>query len=136
MKLELFSLCDAATSDPSGKLNILGAFDSLFSAQAPITHPACAVALRLRFEAADEGTHALEIRLTDSDGKPLLQPIKASIQIPPNSDPRSLARNFVLNFQQLKLSKFGEYAIDLFMDGASVSSIPLYISQAPAQPPK
>lgn len=134
MKLEIFSLCDAATADQSGKLNLLGAFDSLFAQQLPITHPACAIALRVRFEAAEEGAHSLEIRLSDSDGKPLMQPIKADIQIPSNPDPRSLARNFVLNFQQLKLPKFGEYAIDLLMDGKIMGSIPLYTVQV--QSPK
>jgi hypothetical protein len=134
MKLEIISLCDAATADQSGKLNILGSFDSLFASQLPITHPACAVALRIRFEAADEGNRVIELRLADSDGKQLLQPVKANIQVPSGADPRALVRNFVLNFQQLKLTKFGEYTIDLLFDSRPVASIPLYAIQTQPQP--
>jgi hypothetical protein len=126
MKLEVFTLCDAATADQAGKLNLLGAFDTLFASTAPLTHPACAIAIRLRFGSADEGDHVMELRFVDSDGKQLLQPVKANIQIGPGNESRTLSRNFVLNFQQLKLPKFGEYTIDFLFDSQPVSSIPLY----------
>ena len=50
MKVELYVLCDAATADAGGKLNILGVFDRLNAREAPVTHPLCALAVRLRFE--------------------------------------------------------------------------------------
>ena len=129
MKLELFTLCDAATADHSGKLNLLGAFDTLFARQAPLTHPSCAVALRMRFDPAEDGTHSLELRFVDSDGKPLLQPMKAPITIVASPDTRTHSRNFIVNFQQLRLPAFGEYRIDLFFDGQAVSTHPLYAIQ-------
>ncbi len=55
MKIEIFTLCDAATTDAAGKLNILGSFDRLNAVQAPITHPQCALAIKLRFERVEEG---------------------------------------------------------------------------------
>lgn len=129
MKLEAFTLCDAATADNSGKLNILGAFDSLFAPTAPLTHPACSVALRMRFDAVDEGTHAIELRLVNSDGQGVLPPMKANVGVNASPDLRTISRNFVLNIQQLKLPHFGEYRVDLFYDGAPVGSIPLYAMQ-------
>ena len=39
MRLEIFTLCDAAT-DSVGKLNILGSFDTLWAREAPVSHPA------------------------------------------------------------------------------------------------
>ena len=126
MRIEVFTLCDASTADPSGKLNLLGAFDTLFASSAPITHPACAVALRLRFENTDEGTHPIELRLVDTDGTSLLPPMKASLNVEALPEMRTISRNFILNFQQLRLPKFGEYTIDLIYNGAQVASIPLY----------
>jgi hypothetical protein len=50
MKVEIFTLCDAATTDAAGKLNILGSFDRLNATQTPVMHPQCALAIKLRFE--------------------------------------------------------------------------------------
>ncbi len=50
MKVEIFTLCDAATIDAAGKLNVLGSFDRLNSPAEPITHMHCALAIKLRFE--------------------------------------------------------------------------------------
>jgi len=59
MNIELFVLCDAAT-DQQGKLNILGAFDSLWAQKVPVSHPQCAVALRIRFSKIEEGEHNIK----------------------------------------------------------------------------
>src|SRR6185503_17128060 len=56
MQLEVFTLCDAAT-EHARKLNIIGTFDSLRAFEAPISHPQCAIAGRLRFEQIEEGEH-------------------------------------------------------------------------------
>ena len=44
MNIEVFSLCDAATND-RGKLNILGAFDTIGLVKLPGVHLQCSVAL-------------------------------------------------------------------------------------------
>ena len=49
MNIEAFLLCDAAT-DQLGKLNILGAFDNIFTKKVPFVHPACTIVARIRFE--------------------------------------------------------------------------------------
>lgn len=132
MKIEVFALCDAATGDNSGKLNLLGAFDTLFGANEPLVHASCAVALRMRFEPTDEGTHPIELRLLDGDGKTLIPPMKANVTVGPASEVRTVSRNFILNFQQLRLPKFGEYRIDLFYRGQPAGWIPLYALKARA----
>jgi hypothetical protein len=127
MKVEVFTLCDAATADHSGKLNLLGAFDTLFAPQAPLVHPSCAVALRLRFDLpAHSGRHTLELRLADSDGKAILPPMKGELELPTQAEPRSHSRNIIINIQQLQLPTFGEYTIDLFINGRQLASTPLY----------
>ena len=69
MDVEAFILCDCAT-DQQGKLNILGAFDRLYTRKIPAVHPACAVAVRLRFSKFEEGEHTIKINLIDADGNP------------------------------------------------------------------
>ncbi len=126
MRVEIFALCDAATADIAGKLNLLGTFDSLFAPSVPFVHPSCALAVRVRFELSDEGTHSLEIRLADSDGKAILPAMRSVIQVKATNDLKTIARNLVLNIQQLKLERFGEYTLDMFCDGKLVASSPLY----------
>src|SRR5689334_16766629 len=67
MQLEIFTLCDAAT-EHAGKLNIIGTFDSLRAFEAPISHPQCAIAGRLRFEEIEEGEHRVVLTFADEDG--------------------------------------------------------------------
>jgi hypothetical protein len=131
---ELFALCDAAT-DYQGKLNILGAFDTVWARQMPTVHPLCAVAVRLRFARTEEGAHKVRINIVNDDGKGIIKPIEASINMQfKDGAPSTLATNIILNLQGLKFENFGEHAIDLAIDGRHEASLPLYINEFPEIP--
>ena len=68
MEVEIFTLCDAATVDAAGKLNILGSFDRLNARETPVTHPQCALAIKLRFQRVEEGQKRIRITFLDPDG--------------------------------------------------------------------
>jgi hypothetical protein len=136
MKVEIFTLCDAATADSGGKLNILGSFDRLNANTTPVTHPLCALAIKLRFERLEEGQKRISISFVDSDGKAVMPMLDAGSQVtfPPGES--SVTACIVLQIQQMKLPNFGEYSIDLAVDGRHEASIPLFVKQAgPPQPP-
>ena len=57
MDIQIAVLCDAAT-DNNGKLNLLGAFDTIFTSQLPAIHPQCSIALRMTFNKVEEGVPA------------------------------------------------------------------------------
>lgn len=128
MKVEIFTLCDAATNDAGGKLNILGSFDRLMARQEPITHAQCAVAIKLRFERVEEGQKLLRIQLVDSDGKSVMPTIDAATQVNFKDESPTATASVVLNIQGLKLPRFGEYAIHLAVDGRHEASIPLFVA--------
>ena len=129
MKIEIFTLCDAATTDAGGKLNILGSFDRLMAKGEPIIHPHCAVAIKLRFERVEEGNKQLRIAFVDSDGKPVMQNVDAVTQVRFAPQDSTATTSVALNIQQVKLPHFGEYSIDLAVDGRHEGSIPLYVAQ-------
>src|SRR5271156_3834845 len=52
MNIQVAVLCDAATDD-NGKLNLLGAFDTIYTQQLPAVHPQCSIALRVTFFGGD-----------------------------------------------------------------------------------
>jgi hypothetical protein len=133
MNVEVFVLCDAAT-DYQGKLNILGSFDSIWSRNVPAVNPHCALALRIRFLKIEEGVHLLRINIVNEDGQPVISPFETKVDVR-STDIKtgSIARNMILNLQGMKFEKFGEYSIDLAIDGRHERSIPLYVNQVPDQ---
>jgi hypothetical protein len=130
MDVEAFILCDCAT-DQQGKLNILGAFDRLYTRKMPAIHPACAVAVRLRFSKIEEGDHNIKINFIDDDGNaagPVLEkPI--SITMPENEN--TTVRNIILNIYGLRLNKAGEYRFDFSFDGQQEACLPLKVIEIP-----
>ncbi|MCU0784709.1 MAG: hypothetical protein MUF81_11830, partial [Verrucomicrobia bacterium] len=66
MNIQVAVLCDAATDD-NGKLNFLGAFDTIYARELPAIHPQCAVALRVTFLSGDEGKRQMKLNFVDAD---------------------------------------------------------------------
>lgn len=131
MKLEVLTLCDAATDD-RGKLNILGAFDTLWIRQVPAVHPQCAIALRFRFTRLEEGEHAIKIVVMDADGKPVMPPLNGKLPVRMPPDTNTVAVNLILMIHGLKISGYGEYAVDVAVDGRQEASLPFFARQMPA----
>lgn len=132
MNIEAFILCDAAT-DQQGKLNVLGAFDSIFAKQTPAKHPACGVAARIRFEKIEEGNHPIRIDIIDQDGKSIGPKLDGNILVQVGDDVASSVINLILNIQGLELKNFGQYRIDLAIDGKIEASLPLRVNKIPEQ---
>ena len=131
MNVQIAVLCDAAT-DYGGKLNLLGTFDTVLAQQMPAVHPQCSVALRMVFEKIEEGNHKVKMNFVDDDGKFIMPSIEMPFDVALPADASFLARNFIINIQQLKFEQAGQYAIDIAIDGRHETSIPLQVKQAPS----
>ena len=132
MNIEAFLLCDAAT-DQQGKLNILGAFDTIWAGKLPAIHPACAIAVRIRYEKVEEGNHPIRIHIIDEDGKPIGPKLEVNVNVRIGDDIDSAVTNIVLNVQGLKFEKDGQYRIDLSIDNQIKSSLPFHVRKIPNQ---
>ena len=131
MNIQVAVLCDAATDD-NGKLNLLGAFDTIYTQQLPAIHPQCSVALRVTFFSDDEGKHELRFNFVDADGHSIMPgfpPIPVDVTLP--DDMHFGTRNFIVNIQQLKFENPGLYSIDIRLDDQSQASIPLLVKHNP-----
>ena len=129
MNIEVFSLCDAATVDVAGKLNVLGAFDTIFSGAIPVVYPQCTIALRIRFKGIERGEHRVVVNFVNSDGKHIIPSANGTVKINFPDEQRSGSANLVLNLQMLKLENFGECSIDLAVDGRNEASLPLFVRE-------
>lgn len=126
MNVQVAVLCDAATDD-NGKLNLLGAFDTIMTPQLPAVHPQCSIALRVTFSSEDEGQRNLKLNFVDADGKLIMPSMDVPVQVALPEDTHFLTRNFIVNIQQMKFEQPGLYSLDLFLDDRQQASIPLLI---------
>jgi hypothetical protein len=126
MTIQVAVLCDAAT-DYNGKLNLLGTFDTILAGQFPVLHPQCAVALRIMFDRIEEGHHNMKINFVDEDGHLIMQSMDIPIDVQFPGDATFLSRNFIINFQPLKLEQAGLYSVDVSLDNRPLTSIPLAV---------
>lgn len=126
MNVQIAVLCDAATDD-HGKLNLLGAFDTICSRQLPTTHTQCAVALRVTLLPIDEGDHILRLSIVDADGRGIMPQAEVPVAMAIPEDSHFGKRNFIFNLQHLKFASPGLYSVDLTLDNRAVTSIPLQV---------
>jgi hypothetical protein len=136
MKIELFLLCDAAI-DSGGKISILGIYDTITAPQAPAVHSRCAIVLKIRFDRIERGDHRLRLNIVDADGKPVVPTLDAPLNINfPDVLPSATAQ-LILDLQNLRFEKFGEYSLDLALDSRQEASIPIFVRQggSPQQQP-
>ncbi len=131
MRVECFTICDAAT-ESQGKLNILGAFANIWARQMPVKHPHCAIALRVRFFDGEEGNHPIVLTFADADGQSVIPPLNGNLGVQIQGAAGSAVANLILNLNNLELKEYGEYTIDIMIDGEHAASLPLYVQEAPA----
>ena len=126
MNIQVAVLCDSAT-EYQHRLCILGIFDTIRTHQLPATKPQCSIALQILWIKIEEGSHTIKTRFMDDDGNPALKPVNSSVEviIPPKSS--FVTTNHILNIQQLKFTKTGNYLIVIDIDGKTATEIQLQV---------
>ena len=128
MKIELLALADFA-ADYGGKLSVVGIFDTIFARQMPAVHAHCCLAVKLRFDKDEEGARRLRLAICDDDGRLVLPAMEIPIQVTMPPDAPTNTIQVVANIGGMKIESFGEYSIDLELDGRHEGSSPLYVRQ-------
>lgn len=130
MNLEAALICDAAT-DSGGKLNVLGAFDTVFAAAVPFKHQHMAIALRIRFAGHELGEHTVKIHFMDSDGQKVIPPLDGKLNIQFGAGAETAVGNLIINLNNVEFKQPGEYAVEIAIDGAQVHSMPFFVKTRP-----
>ena len=130
MIIQTAVICDAAT-DYQGKLNLLGAFDTISTIKMPAIHPQCSLALRVVFDRMEEGQHLFKLKFVDDDGKMIIpqMEVPVPVQFPP--DTNFSTRNIIINIQNLKFERAGSYSLEVAADNHHLVSIPLSVRLVP-----
>jgi hypothetical protein len=128
MRTELFTLCDFAQEN-SGKLTIVGTFDTIVARSFPCLHPGLAIVIRLRFDLWEFGRRRFRIETRDLDGAAATDPVSGSLEVKGVGN-ASAVSHLVFNITNLRLKSPGLINFVLFIDDKEISTIPLYLRKA------
>ena len=80
MRVELFTFCDFAQEN-TGKLTVVGTFDTIVSRNFPCTHCQLSMVIRLRFDLWEFSSHDFRIEGYNLDGDFNFEPIKGNVEV-------------------------------------------------------
>ena len=126
MKIELFTFCDFAQEN-SGKLTIVGTFDTIISRKFPCEHPQLSVVIRLRFDLWEFANHDFRIETRDLSGEMAIKPIQGKIEVKGVGNATAVS-HLVFTISNLHFQNSGVINFVLYVDDKELSSIPLYLS--------
>ena len=129
MQLEILTLCREARYNGQ-VLDVAGAFDIFMTPRVPLVVPSCWLAGRVRFERIEEGEHQIKIMLIDADGGLVVPEIVEDLAVKFAGDLPTVCKAFAIQFAQLVLPEYGEYAIKVAVDRISLASVPLYVLES------
>jgi hypothetical protein len=125
MKIELFTFCDFAQEN-SGKLTIVGTFDTIISRNFPCVHPQLSVVIRIRFDIWEFSSHAFRIETRNLDGDMSMDAIKGNVEVKGVGNATAVS-HLVFTISNLRFDTSGVINFILYIDDKELSSIPLHI---------
>ena len=125
MKIELFTFCDFAQEN-SGKLTIVGTFDTIISRKYPCIHPQLSVVIRLRSDLWEFANHQFRIETRDLNGESVLSPIQGNLEVKGVGNATAVS-HLVFTISNLHFKSSGVINFVLYIDDKELSSIPLYL---------
>ncbi|MCL2092578.1 MAG: hypothetical protein FWH12_00120 [Treponema sp.] len=126
MKIELFTFCDFAQEN-SGKLTIVGTFDTIISRNFPCMHPHLSVVIRLRFDLWEFSSHQFRIEARDLEGEMAIKPVRGNLEIKATGNATAVS-HLVFTVSNLHFKQPGVINFVLYIDDKEIGSIPLYLS--------
>jgi len=132
MQLEILTFCDAAV-EYAGRLNLLGASDTIVAPDMPFRYAHCALAMRMRAARIEQGEHTVRVMIITADGAPVLDVQgQMNVRFSPTSNG---AMHLIINAQNLEFKSEGEYSIEVAVDGIQLGSSPLFVRVQPQARP-
>ena len=125
MKIELFTFCDFAQEN-SGKLTVVGTFDTIISRNFPCVHPQLSVVIRIRFDIWEFSGHNFRIETRDLNGEMTMEAIMGKVEVKGIGNATAVS-HLVFTISNLHFKEAGMVNFVLFINDKETGSIPLYI---------
>lgn len=116
METLIFLTADYASTDASGKLNVLGAFNRIFAKEVPATHRSMYLVAKLGVDIGEfDIERELRILFVDEDGNELIG-VKQGFTVPKPATPQRGEFNAILEIRDLPLEKYGRHEFRLLVN--------------------
>ena len=118
IKLNFLHLCDAASVDNLGKINILGIFTKVFLPKVPSKFLKFTVVGNISFGKVSDKKHKVQIKIFDQkkDEVEIAPPIALDIMLPEKDKEKNWDVNIVLDLGNIEFKSFGKYSLIVYGD--------------------
>ncbi|HVE71854.1 MAG TPA: hypothetical protein VNI54_10835 [Thermoanaerobaculia bacterium] len=128
-EIRLAALCDHALVAQDGKLSVMGIFRNISVSDLPAQHPRMFVVAVLML---DQGAHEVSVHLRDPQGRPAMpHPPEMTV----HSSGTTQDVNVIVELNNMSFAAYGQYRFDLHVDGRTVGSLPVTITQMASKTP-
>ena len=135
MQIVLAALADHALIDQAGRLSVVGIFSHIWVRRAPAVHPRTHLVVRVVGRRNEIGEHQLKIRFLDPSQKEILGGEGTFTVGEPAAGVTDVEAGVILAYD-LPLPMLGRYSVEIALDGAVVTTLPLTVAEAPGGEPR
>jgi hypothetical protein len=135
VRLLLALVCDDASINSEGKLDVHGVFNDLYAPAFPAKQARMVLVLVVEWDREDEGRHRFRLDLEDETGKATLS-VEGYSDVdrrPPDRPPPRT--RLVMPLEEVVFPRSGEYSFRIRMKGRSLPGPSLHLVEAAAPPP-
>lgn len=115
MKVDIFTLCDSA-QEYSGKLIIVGTFNSIYAKDFPTFHPEFALVARVVFGEDEKGIHYIDFSIKKDGEDVYIMPPGQMTADTTNTKGKDAIINVVLKGNNIPIPSDGTYVVTLKVD--------------------
>lgn len=135
IKLNFLHLCDAASADNLGKINILGIFTKVFLPKIPSKLLKFTIVGNISAQRLSDSKLKIEIKIFDQkkDEVKIGSPIMLNIQVPEKDKEKSRDVNIVLNLGNTEFKSFGEYSLVVYANGKKIGNRSFLVEERGAE---
>jgi len=135
IKLAYGHLCDYATQTQNGKLVLVGVFDRIFAKNPQkIQIPSCYLVFDLQCSVGDGPDHLVELELLNEDEVSVTpRTTLDGFLFKPNGPGLPMRGRGIMQLVGLGVPRYGDYHFRIYVDGAAVGELPLFVSPTPEQ---
>jgi hypothetical protein len=135
VKLHYAHLADYAGVDSSGKLTIVGVFDTIWDRMKarPIPFPQFHIASVFDAKVTEGTDHRVQVQLIDQQKRTVLQRFDGQIRFAPSGRGGPLRANLLLGFgpSAISVPELGSYEFRFLIDGKDVGGLPVFVLEPP-----
>jgi hypothetical protein len=128
MRLDLAVFADAANTTADGKINLLGEFNMVHTADLPAALPSATLVLRIVGSAAESGEHRFGLRLRDDDGHLLWTSPDSTLVLPQPQIPGLPVRTaLIIEIGPFMFDEFRTYAYEVVVDDRRLGEVEIHV---------